>query len=110
MCVYIQQQTGEVARPPLLALAEEEEEEEEEKKRGGTDGGLPLSPSWRRSPSYEQLQQIELNPRRLLKSHNNNDSLGTPPPHLTGPDRRALTLSVSGSEAESVYGNETIIM
>ena len=86
-----------------MALAEEEEEEGEKRGSSGADSrSLPLSPSWRRSPSYEQLQQIELDPQRLLQSHN-KESQGTPP-HLTGPDKRALTLSVSGSEAESVYG------
>lgn len=85
-----------------MALAEEEEEEEEKRGSSGANTGLPLSPSWRRSPSYEQLQQIELDPQRLLQTYS-KDSHGTPP-HLTGPDRRALTLSVSGSEAESVYG------
>lgn len=100
--IPISQLTAEVARPPLLSLAEEEEEEEEGKGSSGADRVQPLSPSWRRSPSYEQLQQIELDPQRLLQSYS-KDSLGTPP-HLGGPERRALTLSVSGSEAESVYG------
>ena len=79
--------------------------EEEEGERGGSrceDNGLPTSPSWRRSPSYEQLQQISLDPHRLVQS--TATGLRVSPPHSS--DRRTLTLSVSGSEAESIYGKQ----
>lgn len=79
--------------------------EEGEGVRDGSreEEGTPLSPSWRRSPSYEQLQQIELDPNRLIKSsRGTRSSLRASPPH--GTNQRALTLSVSGSEAESIYG------
>ena len=93
----------------------EGEGERHSSPRGGDDGtpsavgavstGLPTSPSWRRSPSYEQLQQIELDAHRLVKSSGTrmaNSSLRASPPHSS--ERRTLTLSVSGSEAESIYG------
>ena len=97
-----------------LALPSVREEGEGEGERGSSRCGendtaagtmdLPTSPSWRRSPSYEQLQQIELDPHRLVKSSRvgTGSSLRASPPHSS--DRRALTLSVSGSEAESIYG------
>lgn len=45
----------------------------------------PISPSWKRSSSYEQLQQIV-------------------PEEVNGHPKRALTLSMAGSETESMYG------
>ena len=88
----------------------EEGEGEGGSSRGDSDTsaagtGLPTSPNWRRSPSYEQLQQIELNAHRLVKSSGagtTGSSLLASPPHNS--DKRTLTLSVSGSEAESIYG------
>ena len=98
LCLFLQVVEGS-RPPPLMAVVEEEEE-----GRGTpqSDRYLPLSPAWRRSPSYEQLQQIQLDPQRLLQSFGRGNHAS--PPHLAGPDKRALTLSVSGSEAESVYG------
>ena len=80
------------------------EEPEEEKGNESSSPGLPISPTWRRSPSYEQLKQIELDPQRLV--HSFNKGADPIPSHLLGgaSDKRALTLSVSGSEAESIYG------
>ena len=80
------------------------EEPEEERTNDSSSPGQPTSPTWRRSPSYEQLQQIELDPQRLVHSFNRGSDPS--PPHLMGAtsDKRALTLSVSGSEAESIYG------
>lgn len=89
-------------------MAVVEEEEEGGKETPQRDEELPLSPSWRRSPSYEQLQQIELDPQRLLQTFNRSNHSGSP--RIAGSDRRALTLSVSGSEAESVYGNSLHIV
>ena len=108
---------GEV-RPLTLPSVREEGEGEGEGERGSSrcgendtaagTTGLPTSPSWRRSPSYEQLQQIELDPHRLVKSSRGGtgSSLRASPPHSS--DRRALTLSVSGSEAESIYGKASL--
>lgn len=101
-----------------LVLPSVREEGEGKGERGGSRGGddddtaaaeggtgLPTSPSWRRSPSYEQLQKIELDAHPLAKSsraRTTGGSLLASPPHSS--DKRTLTLSVSGSEAESIYG------
>ena len=100
--------------PSTLPSVREEEVEGGEGERGSSHCGegdtatdLPTSPSWRRSPSYEQLQRIELDAHRLIKSSRagTGSSLRASPPHSS--DRRALTLSVSGSEAESIYGKDS---
>lgn len=86
-----------------VSLSAVVEEAEEERGNDCSSEALPTSPTWRRSPSYEQLQQIELDPQRLM--HSSSRVAEPSPPHLVGgADRRALTLSVSGSEAESIYG------
>ena len=100
-------------------IEEGEGEGERDNSRGGDDGTaaaeggpvLPTSPSWRRSPSYEQLQKIELDAHPLAKSSGAGTAgrnLLPSPPHTS--DRRTLTLSVSGSEAESIYGKAVCIL
>ena len=56
-----------------------------------TDSTPPSSPGWRRAPSYEQLQEIVFSP----SSPSPTSSLSMQPP------RRALTLSLSGSDVFS---------
>lgn len=92
-----------------VSLSAVVEEAEEERGNDCSSEALPTSPTWRRSPSYEQLQQIELDPQRLM--HSSSRVAEPSPPHLVGgADRRALTLSVSGSEAESIYGMLSSVM
>lgn len=70
----------------------------------------PVSPNWRRTSSYENLQEIPLGvsfkevdlPRQVtLKGSSSSDHLASPT-HI--PSGKGLTLSMSGSEAESIYG------
>ena len=103
--------------PSVIEEGEGEGEGERDDSRGGDEGTaaaeggpvLPTSPSWRRSPSYEQLQKIELDAHPLAKSSGAGTAGGSllpSPPHTS--DRRTLTLSVSGSEAESIYGKADV--
>lgn len=78
----------------------------------------PNSPSWRRTSSYENLQEIPIGgsskeratsfmgpatPKRIaLRGSSSTEHLAS---RVSSPMGRGTTLSMSGSEAESLYGN-----
>lgn len=72
----------------------------------------PTSPTnWRRAPSYEQLDQIapeaatDIHPEPdQFKTRSNSSDHLSRPQILTSSIKKSLTLSISGSEAESIYG------
>ena len=65
----------------------------------------PSSPGWRRSSSYEQLANSLLDtPTFHTPSVLSGSMEVIPRGNVTTPQRKALTLSMAGSEAESIYG------
>ncbi|XP_064396597.1 uncharacterized protein LOC135343550 isoform X2 [Halichondria panicea] len=86
-------------QPPLVSYRTEQPAQSEQPNPTPPEGqsedeAPPLSPHWRRSSSYEQLT---------------NSLVATPTQDhvtvsMTTPQRKALTMSMAGSEAESLYG------
>ncbi len=74
------------------------------------------SPRWRRTPSYEQLEEIgmEDTPGSNFKHRSNSTDRLTSPTRLSyaaSPSgKNSLTLSMAGSEVESVYGEFLILV
>ena len=71
----------------------------------------PTSPGWRRTNSYEKFEEIEIGPTQtdtlgdMKKTKSiSSEQLASPTRITSSPIGKALTLSMAGSEAESIYG------
>ena len=76
-----------------------------------TDCSNQVSSPWRRSPSYEKLEEDEMEGWGLKQRSNSTDVLNSPTRTCVSSPagKTSLTLSIAGSDAGSVYGELLLV-
>lgn len=109
--------------PPPPTEGEQQEANDSSEELPVSSNTPPTSPGWRRTSSYENLQEIPIGGIVPASSKGRSTSFKGPvsstpktialrgsssTEHLASPSRRGvaspMTLSMAGSEAESIYG------